>query len=349
MRILLIADPHIPIPPNQYGGTERIVDLYGKEFTRLGHRVDLIAGRGSKRFGGNLYIHRSPSKNFFSRAFRKIWFQLLSLFVASNCDVIYNFGRFDYLETLLRIKKPILHFFANQIDQDQIDFAEKRMIKNVAFHCISKNQKSHALIKKKSFVIPNIVNTNNYIKGEGKGNYLVFLGRLTYNKGVDIAIKAAIQSNKKLIIAGNVSKEKGGEEYFHNSVMPYLDNKKIEWIGPVNDLQKQDLLANAEALLFPIRWDEPFGIVMVESLACGTPVIATRRASTPEVIKDGVTGYLCESNNNLISSFVEAIGKVKAIDRQSCRNHAEQNFDIKIVSPKVISILYKLTKKNKIY
>tara|TARA_Y100001968_G_scaffold141817_1_gene129641 strand:+ start:17420 stop:18469 length:1050 start_codon:yes stop_codon:yes gene_type:complete len=349
MRILLIADPHIPIPPNQYGGTERMVDLYGQEFTRLGHRVDLIAAKGSKGFGSKLYIHKSPSKSIISRAFRKIWFQIISLFAASKCDVIYNFGRFDYLESLLLIKKPILHFFANQIDQSQINFAEKRIISNVAFHCISQNQKTHAVIKTKSFIIPNIVSTNNYIKGSGKDQYLVFLGRLTYNKGVDIAIKAAIKSNKKLIIAGNISKEEGGEDYFYKTLVPLLNKQKIEWIGPVNDSQKQELLANAEALLFPIRWDEPFGIVMVESLACGTPVIATRRASTPEVIKDGITGYLCEPNQNLVDSFVDAIGKVKEINRQSCRNHAEENFDIKVVSPKVISILHQLINKDKIY
>lgn len=349
MRILLIADPHIAIPPNQYGGTERVLYLYGEEFTRLGHKVDLIAGKGSIGFGGKLFLHQAPSKRFISRAFRKIWFQFFSLFAASKCDVIYNFGRFDYLESLLKGNKPILHFFANQIDQNQIDFAEKRIIKNVAFHCISESQKSHAEIKQKTFIIPNIVDCSKYKKGNGNGKYLVFLGRLTHNKGVDIAIEAAIRSNKKLIIAGNISTEEGGEEYFHNKIIPSLDNKKIEWIGPVNDLQKQDLLANAEALLFPIQWDEPFGIVMVEALACGTPVIATKRASTPEVIKHGVTGYLCDPKHNLVDSFVEAIDKIETINRETCRNHAEQRFDIKVVSPKVISILRELSKKNKPY
>ena len=341
MRILLIADPHIPIPPNHYGGAERIVSLFGSEFARLGHRVDLIAGNGSNSFGGNLYYHKAPTSSYPSRAYRKVAFQIQSLLASIKCDVIYNYGRFDYLEILLKVKKPILHCFQNQIDQAQIDFAENRIKENVFFHCISENQRSHALISTPSVVIPNPINTETFQFGLGKGGYLAFLGRLTYNKGVDIAIKSAIKSGKKLIIAGNIPNETGAKDYFRKEIKPFLDDDLISWIGPVNDSQKQKLLANASALLFPIRWDEPFGIVMAESLACGTPVIASSRASAKEVINNGKTGFLCDSSSSEpnIDSFVKAIKNISKIDRNSCRTIAENKYEIKMLAPKVLEIM----------
>ncbi|MEA5474677.1 glycosyltransferase family 4 protein [Synechococcus sp. CCY9201] len=345
MKILLIADPVIPIPPNHYGGAERIVALYAQEFSRLGHRVDLLAGPGSRHYGGQLHIHHAPSKAYLSRANRKIRFQLQSLWAARDCDVVYSHGRFDYLYSLLQSGKPLLQLFPNPIDQQQIDFAEQRIRAKAAFHFISANQASHAKITAPSCVIPNPVDTRAYRVAEGTGNYLVFLGRLTMNKGVDVAIDVARRTGRKLVIAGNVSKEKGGEQYFREQVEPHLDGDQIRWIGPVNDAQKQVLLSNADALLFPIRWDEPFGFVMVEALACGTPVIATRRASTPEVINHGMTGWLCEPEEPSVDAFVEAVHHLHELDRQACRRAAEQRFDVRVVAPRVLEVLTKLARE----
>ncbi|WP_411875734.1 glycosyltransferase family 4 protein [Vulcanococcus limneticus] len=346
MKILLIADSHIPVPPSHYGGAERIVALYAQEFSRLGHHVDLLAGPGSRGYGGKLHIHHAPSRHYLSRAHRKILFQLQSLWAAHDCDVIYNHGRFDYLEALLWAERPLLHKFPNPVDQLQIDFAQKRVRSNAALQFISANQQSHAWVSAPSCVIPNPVDARAYEKGGGSGGYLVFLGRLTFNKGVDVAIAVARRTGRNLVIAGNVSKEAGGEQYFRQQVEPHLDGEKIRWIGPVNDGQKQQLLSGAEALLFPIRWDEPFGIVMVEALACGTPVIATRRASTPEVIEHGVTGWLCEPAEPSVDAFSEAVNRLPELDRQACRRAAEQRFDVRVVAPRVLDVLQKLANQE---
>lgn len=348
MRILIIADPHLPVPPSHYGGAERIVALYTKEFARLGHQITLLAAPSSQSYGGRLLIHRPPSKPFLSRAHRKIRFQFQSLHAASNSDVVYNNGRFDYLESVLALRKPLLSCFHNPVDQLQIDFAEKRIRKNAAFHFISVNQQTCAKITSPSCVIPNPVDTRAYFFGEGKGNYLAFLGRLTFNKGVDIAILVALQTGRKLVIAGNISREEGGEQFFRERVEPYLDGDQISWIGPVDDTQKQELLSNAEALLFPIRWDEPFGIVMVEALACGTPVIATRRASTPEVIKHGVTGWLCDPEDPSVVAFVEGVNHLHYFDRRDCRRAAEELYDIRVIAPRVLDVLDKLANHRQI-
>lgn len=348
MNILLIADPIIPVPPSHYGGAERIVALYAQEFARLGHRVDLLAGPWSRSYGGRLHIHHAPSKAYLSRAHRKIRFQLQSMWAARDCDVVYSHGRFDYLYSLLQLSKPLLQKFPNSIDQQQITFAEQRIRSNAAFHFISANQATHARIFAPSCVIPNAVDTRAYYPGEDIRDYLVFLGRLTFNKGVDVAIAVARQTGRKLVIAGNVSKEEGGEQYFREQVEPHLDGDQIRWIGPVNDAQKQGLLSNAVAMLFPIRWDEPFGMVMVEALACGTPVIATRRASTPEVIDHGVTGWLCEPEEPSVGAFVEAVNHLHELDRRACRKAAEQRFDVRVVAPRVLEILTKLANRESI-
>jgi glycosyltransferase involved in cell wall biosynthesis len=348
LQILLIADPIIPVPPSHYGGAERIVALYAQEFARLGHHIHLLAGPGSQRYGGRLHIHHAPSQAYLSRAHRKIRFQMQSLWAAQECDVVYNFGRFDYLESLMASSRPMLHCFQNPIDQHQIDFVEQRIHNKTALHFISNNQRSQASISAPSYVIPNPIDSQVYTIGDGSGGYLIFLGRLTFNKGVDVAIEVACRTERKLVIAGNVSKEEGGEQYFREQVEPHLDGDQIRWIGPVNDAQKLELLSNAEALLFPIRWDEPFGIVMVEALSCGTPVIATRRASTPEVIDHGLTGWLCEPETPSVDAFVNAVNHLHELDREACRRAAEQRFDVRVAAPRVLSVLAKLGNREPI-
>jgi glycosyltransferase involved in cell wall biosynthesis len=341
MRVLVIADPHIPIPPKLYGGAERIVHLLCQELVRRGHQVDIIAGQGSQKYNGFLYFHTAPTLNKLSRAYRKLWFQVLSVSAARNVDIVINFGRVDYLESLLRLKKPLLHCFQNPIAQYEIDYLKKRAYSQLQLYGISSHQLSIAGLPT-AFpdvaVIYNAIDTDYYPFSANHQGYLAFLGRLTHNKGVDTAISVAKKTGLPLIIAGNVSKEPGGEQFFKEVVEPAINNEQIRYIGPVNDEQKRELLGNALALLFPIRWDEPFGIVMVEALACGTPVIATRRASTPEVIRDGITGFLCDDEEQM----VKAVHQVHILDRAECRRDAEQRFSSTVLGQKCLALMDKV-------
>jgi glycosyltransferase involved in cell wall biosynthesis len=343
MDILMIADPHVPVPPSHYGGIERVVSLYAEEFARLGHRVDLLAGTGSSSYGGSLFIHHPPSKSYLSRAHRKIRFQLQSCLVAKRSQVVYNFGRFDYLEALLAFGKPLLHCFQNPVDQDQINFAESRTHSRSSFHFISSHQHSLVSSSTASTIIHNPIDSRFYACQDDAEGYLCFLGRLTYNKGVDKAISVALRAERKLIIAGNIPAEDGAAEFFRDHVEPFLDGDQIRWVGPVDDAQKKSLLARADALLFPIRWNEPFGIVMAEALACGCPVIATRCASVPEVIDHGVTGFLCNNDGTDVSSFVHAVHDIPSLNRDDCRSAALSRFDIRALAPKVLAELTRLS------
>jgi len=346
LKILIIADPHIPIPPSQYGGTERIVHLYAREASRLGHIVNLLAGKGSSSYGGSLVIHKPPTSFRLNRAYRKLRFQVQTILEAQKCDVVYSHGRFDYLEALLALDVPLLHCFHNIVEQNQIDFAEARMKTNSAFHFISYSQSKELKLKKPYFLIPNCIDTKIYHTVEHPSNYLLYVGRITHNKGVDIAIKAARLSGIPLIIAGNVCDSKDSQEYFNFQIKPQLNKDNITWVGPVNDSQKANLLANALALLFPIRWQEPFGLVMIEALASGCPIIATNCASTPEVIEHGVTGYLCDSSDDMAEIFADAIKDISQLDRRYCRLSAESRFDVTHIVPQTLEVLDSLAKSK---
>jgi glycosyltransferase involved in cell wall biosynthesis len=324
MRVLVIADPHVPVPPTHYGGTERIVHLLCDGLKHRNHTVDLIAGDGSHAYGGNLTIHRAPSEKYLSRAFRKILFQILLLKAARKADIVITFGRPDYLWSLYKTKKPLVVRFANPLDQDQIDEITQHRRDRLKFIGVSHDHITGLEPRSSFSVVCNAVVASliPFRAVPEQPPYLAFLGRITANKGVHLAIAAAREAGMKLIIAGNVSdKEPGAREYFEQVVAPELGDE-IEFVGPVDDNAKAKLLGGATALLYPIQWREPFGIVMIEAMACGCPVIGWRNGSVPEVVRDGVTGFVVES----MQDMVNAIRRIGVIDRNACREEAENRY-----------------------
>jgi len=332
-RVLVIADPHIPIPPKGYGGTERIVDLLCSELQQKAYCVDLIAAKGSKTYGGKLYVHTAPTANKWDRIYRKILFQFILWRALQKNTVIINYGRVDYLWLAYLKSIKILCVFENPIAESEIQIIKKAKVAQIQLAGISNN---HIKGLDGVHVLYNGISVHQYkLKSSIQNDaYLAFLGRLTYNKGVDTAIRVATITGMPLKIAGNISKEEGGESFFAEQVQPYL-NDRIQWVGEINDAQKNDFLGNAFATLFPIRWEEPFGIVMIESLACGTPVIANHIGSVPEIIEDGKNGFICNSESEMIA----AIQKVKEIDRTVCRTIVEEKFSGKSMVSAYLSLL----------
>ncbi|MGN6731528.1 MAG: glycosyltransferase family 4 protein, partial [Candidatus Binatia bacterium] len=159
-----------------------------------------------------------------------------------------------------------------------------------------------------------------YKPGDGRGNYLAFLGRICPEKRVDRAIEIAQRAEMKIKIAAKI--DHTDREYMETKIEPLLDHQLVEFVGEVDRAAKQKLLGDAYALLFPIDWPEPFGLVMVESMACGTPVVAYRAGSVPEVIDPGLTGFIVES----VEESVEALKKIHSLDRRLCREVFERRF-----------------------
>ncbi|MFY7899350.1 MAG: glycosyltransferase family 4 protein [Chitinophagaceae bacterium] len=333
MNILIIADPHIPIPPKGYGGTERIVHLLCSELQKKSYRVDLIAAKGSKTYGGKLYEHNAPTANKWSRIYRKIVFQFILWRALRNNTIIINFGRVDYLWLAYLKSVKILASFANPLTESEIETVKKAKLAQIKLAGISKN---HVKGFNGVNVLYNGISVDQYKLNTivQHDAYLAFLGRLTYNKGVDTAIRVANITGLPLRIAGNISKEEGGESFFREQVQPYL-NDRIQWVGEINDEQKNEFLGNALATLFPIRWEEPFGIVMIESLACGTPVIANNIGSVPEIIENEKNGFICNSESEMIA----AIQKIQKIDRKACRVVVEEKFSGESMVSAYLSLL----------
>ena len=329
MRILVIADPKIPIPPLHYGGAERTIAYLCAGLQARGHRVDLIAGPGSQSYGGDLLIHHLPGSGRPDRTYRKLLFQFRSLPALRRADVILNFGRLDYLETALRLKTPILCCFQNPVTQAELDWVLSRRRERVAFLGVSHAQVAGLAPADRISVVHNATDVDylRFSRGPGREPYLAFLGRITANKGADTAVRVALRTGMKLRLGGTISDEPGDREFFEEEIRPRLD-ERIQWIGPVDDEAKQKLLGEATALLFPIRWPEPCALVVPESLACGTPVIALRCASTPEVIEHGVTGFLCDTEDDMAAS----VARIGEIDRGACRKAAETRFSTRAMA-----------------
>jgi glycosyltransferase involved in cell wall biosynthesis len=342
ISFLIVADPKIPIPPKRYGGTERIAYLVCRGLQERGHAVTLVASHGSIDFGGGLWVHKPASARILSRAFRKLVFYCVSLWISRNQQIIINFGRADYLNGLALFRRlPLIAWFQNPVTQNEINDILVRWRDRVRFVGVSKAQFEGVDPSGKLRVIHNAVDTEffDFSPETSVPGYFVFLGRLTRNKGVHLAMDVARKANVPLKIAGNISEEIGGKEYFEREVKPRLD-AQIEWIGPVDDIQKRSLLQGAKGLLFPIQWKEPFGIVLIESLACGTPVIALRVGATGEIVRDRETGFLCQS----VDEMIEAAQRVMAgeIDRHACRADAEARFSQSVIISKTLAVVDQL-------
>ncbi|HEX8862871.1 MAG TPA: glycosyltransferase, partial [Actinomycetes bacterium] len=174
-------------------------------------------------------------------------------------------------------------------------------------------------------MVHNAIPVDDYPFQEGKEDFCLFLGRVNPEKAPDLAIRAAREAGLPIVLAAKCS-EPEEQAYFEDRVKPLLGDD-AEWFGQADNDQKQDLLARARCLVFPIQWNEPFGIVMVEAMACGTPVVALDRGSVPEVVVDGVTGYIRRDADQL----PEAIGRVGELDPAACRRHVKERFDVPVM------------------
>jgi glycosyltransferase involved in cell wall biosynthesis len=336
MRVLVVADAVLRVPPVRYGGAERVIASLCDGFVERGHEVVLMAAEGSTA-SGRLVAHQ-PCNNasFVSRAFRKLWFQPLSLSAVRSCDVVLNSGRVDYLHALLASRVPIAARFDNPIDQSSVDFLVRRRA-GADLRLISISDSQRRGINGGHWdTIHNAVDTTLYRPAGPLGEDLAFVGRLTPEKGIDTAIRVAQRSGRMLRIAG----PEPDPNFFEQAVRPHL-GADVEYLGELDGAGASALMASSAATLFPIRWREPFGLVMAESLACGTPVIAVRSGSVPEVVRTGETGFICESEDEMVDS----VARLEEISRDACRRDAEARFSNERMLSDYLRVLQELVAK----
>jgi glycosyltransferase involved in cell wall biosynthesis len=322
MRICQIAPLAESVPPKLYGGTERVVAWLIDELISLGHEVTLFASGDS--------VTMARLNAVWPRALRlgrprtdpmAIQAALLEEVArtAADFDVIHAHIDWLHLPLLSRLGTPFLTTCHGRMDLPGFPDVIGRF-PAAPFVSISDNQRVPLREAKWIGTVYHGLPVNLYEPSFERGLYLAFLGRLTAEKGPEAAIRIARAAGMPLHIAAKVPRGERG--YFKERLEPQVDGKQIQLTGEVNDETKRQFLAGAAALLFPIDWPEPFGLVMIEAMACGTPVIAFKTGSVPEVVDDGITGFVVSSEEeaNL------AIARLGELDRQRVRAHFEKRF-----------------------
>ena len=356
LRIAVTADPYLPVPPRLYGGIERVIALLVAGLVQRGHDVTLIAHPQSQTPAA-LIGYGAPPHTGARRRLRELWQVGATLAtLADRVDIIHSFGRLAALTPVLplrRVKK--VQSYQRAIPWRGVRDAARVAGDSILFTGCSTSLYepvvSQAMVGRlkpapttidrlkpaataNAPLIPfatlagrtrwrtvyNCVNTSAYTATTtiATDAPLVFLGRIERIKGAHAAIAIARGAERRLIIAGNVT----DSEYFRSEIAPHIDNRMVTYVGQVDDAQKKQLLGRSAALLMPIEWNEPFGIVMAEAFACGTPVIGFDRGSVPEVVREEVNGFLVRD----IQEAIRATNRLHSIDRTAVRRDCEERF-----------------------
>ena len=322
MRIAQLAPLAESVPPKLYGGTERVIAWLVDELVALGHDVTLFASGDSKT--------KAKLHEVWPRALRlgrrgvdpNAACALLIEAIAERArdfDVIHSHVDWLPLPVLSRTGVPFMTTMHGRLDLPGLSDV-LGAFPEATFVSISDNQRRSLPKANWIATIPHGLPKDLFRPSFENGSYLAFLGRLTAEKGPEDAIRIARAARMPLRIAAKIPRAETA--YFKRKLEPEIDGGKIQLVGEVNDVKKQPFLAGAAALLFPIDWPEPFGLVMIEAMACGTPVIAYRSGSVPEVVEDGVTGFIVDGEKQAI----EAVKEVVRLDRRKVRARFEERF-----------------------
>lgn len=323
MRIAQVAPLWERVPPPGYGGIELVVGLLTDELVKRGHEVTLFASGDSISLAKLVSVHPRALR-LDSTVKEYSVYEMLHLSQvyeqAEEFDIIHSHMGFAALPYANLVKTPTVHTLHGIFTNDN----EKmfKHAKHQPYVSISDAQREPRLELNCVATVYNGIDVSSYKFYDQPEDppYLAFLGRISPEKGTHLAIAIAKQAGWRLKLAGKV--DVVDIEYFEQFVKPHIDGKQIEYLGEANHAQKNTLMGNAVATLFPITWREPFGLVMVESMAAGTPVIAMKLGSTKEVIAHGKTGFLCESTEECVS----AISKAAELDRYACRSYVLNRF-----------------------
>ena len=337
LKILLIMDPGIPVPPQLYGGIERIVYMLANEYKKNGYDVTLLAGPGSYCDGKTIIfgkISNKPTDFEWYQNVLSVWKYLNKY--KSQYDLIHNFGRLLYLLPVLNHPSKKIMSYQRRISTDGIRFTTTLANRNLIFTACSDNCAATGNVAGKWQTVYNCVDFSKYdFNGDiNDASPLMFLGRLDKVKGLHTAITAALKTNNKLIIGGNIPTTDDNYQYYKNEIEPLFDNEQIVYVGELNDDEKNHYLRQSKALLFPIEWEEPFGIVMVEAMACGTPVIGFKRGAVPEVVDEDITGNIVTD----IEGMIKANNNITKNDRLKCRERADKRFNAAKIANDYLSL-----------
>jgi len=344
MRILLTADPELPVPPQLYGGIERIIDLLVTRLQTRGHTVGLVAHRDSTSPAHQHFPWlglKSQDKFDALQNTAALWSAVRQF----QPDLVHSFSRILYLLPLLRSPLPKVMSYQRRPSHRTTSWGVKLAngsltLTGCSDHICRQGRASGGIWHP----IHNCVELEKYTfePTVAPDAPLVFLSRVEQIKGAHNAIAAARKTGRRLLIAGNHGTSGEAGRYWQDQIVPHLGKNGIEYVGSVNDTQKNVLLGQAVAMIVPIEWEEPFGIVFAEALACGTPVISCPLGALPEIVRPGIDGYLVSS----MEEACTAIQNLPEIDRRNCRQRAEDCFSASVIVDKYEQLYRSLISAN---
>ena len=323
MRIAVISPPWAPVPPKLYGGIELVVDRLSVGFQNAGHEVLLFATGDSTTPVPMKYVLEKaegmrigmavPEQRHVMHAYETVaeW----------GADVVHDhsiIGPFHAADRYPHL--PVATTIHGPFNEELTDLYERLNKSRIPIVAISHAQANSAPTVQCARVIHHGIDADDFPVGDGSGGYCLFLGRMSPDKGPHRAIAAAKKAGVKLLMAAKM-REAWEHAFFDEHVRPHLTDD-IQYLGEVPHEEKLELLAGASALLNPIRWNEPFGLVMIEAMATGTPVLAFPEGAAPEIVDDGVTGFLCDDEDDMAAK----IGRINELDRRACRASVENYF-----------------------
>jgi len=325
MKILQVAPLWETVPPPAYGGTEAVAGVLCEELVRRGHDVTLCASGDS--------ITRAELFSIYPRSLRtasdiadkrpyELVHAALSLKQASKFDIIHNHVGETLMAMSHLVDVPMLTTMHCLITPDTKFIWDSY---EGWYNTISRSEKeSMPPIANNNYcgAVYNGIDVASFPYDKQKDEYLLFLSRISVDKAPHLAVEAAKRLDARLIIAGKVDPNPMDQEYFRDVIAPLIDGEQIQFFGEANSAQKRKLYAKARCLLIPLCWEEPFGLVLAEAMACGTPVVAFRRGAASEVVVHGETGFLVDD----LDGMVEAVRNIHQIDSLRCRLHVEENF-----------------------
>jgi glycosyltransferase involved in cell wall biosynthesis len=338
-KIAMLAPPWIPIPPEGYGGIEQVVDLLCKGLVQLGQRVTLFAAPGSRssatvqevlpeshpdQIGQSLYEsdHVSRVLDVLDQAAKD----------GQPFDILHDHCGFTAVAFASRIPIPVVHTLHGPFTTDTGDFYSYHA-RHAWLVAISEAQKESAPEGLPiAGVVPNPVDVDEWPFRSEKHDYVLWIGRFDDTKGAHRAVAAAQSANVSLVVAGPI--QPGQASYFEEEIEPHLNDDRMRYAGEVGGAEKHELFANARALLMPILWEEPFGMVMIEALACGTPVIAFPQGAAIEIVQHEVNGYLVNDEQ----AMAAAIADLHKIDPAACRESVATRFSAETVANGYVEI-----------
>jgi glycosyltransferase involved in cell wall biosynthesis len=333
MRVLSVAFPQMPVGTPDGGGAEQILSIVEASLVERGHQSVVVACEGS-RVAGDLI--ETPRLEGWPESHRKAIDHALAHY---SIDLIHFHG-LDFHEYLPACETPMLATLHLPISFYPQSIFNGHMPPGLTINCVSQNQVSFVPIQRSTPVIPNGIPTENYAPAK-RENFLLWLGRICPEKGVHIALDIAHRLNTRLIIAGSVHSYAAHQKYFSRCINPKLDDKRV-YVGPANPEKKRVLLGHAQCLLVPSLVAETSSLVSMEALSSGTPVIGFRTGALPEIIDDGETGFIVDSEKQM----AEAIARVNQFSRPRCRSRAIKRFSAGRMVDRYLALYREMTTRN---